>query len=107
MGQTKRYQRIRQLHQIINAERKRIFDGAEHPQSTADVQIAHCGECGFTWDDGLSTEYTPVPSGRCPFEYVHEEVRELRRLRAKLDPQWLHRADVAGDGGWMRDGQEE
>lgn len=32
---------------------------------------ATCGHCGLSWDDALSTSYTPVPSGRCPFEYFH------------------------------------
>jgi len=30
-----------------------------------------CGTCGLTWDDAVSTGYTPVPSGRCPFEEFH------------------------------------
>lgn len=30
-----------------------------------------CGECGRSWDDAQSTEWTPVPAGRCPFEYFH------------------------------------
>lgn len=31
-----------------------------------------CGECGLTWDDAISTSWTPAPSARCPFEYFHE-----------------------------------
>lgn len=31
-----------------------------------------CGHCNLSWDDDKSTSYTPVPSGRCPFEYFHE-----------------------------------
>lgn len=30
-----------------------------------------CGHCGLSWDDGKITSMTPVPSGRCPFEYHH------------------------------------
>ena len=30
-----------------------------------------CGYCGLSWDDGISTQWTPTPSGRCPFEYYH------------------------------------
>jgi hypothetical protein len=30
-----------------------------------------CGNCGRTWDNGQSTDLTPTPSGRCPFEYLH------------------------------------
>lgn len=37
-------------------------------------QPARCGTCGRLWDDGLSTAWTPSPSGRCPFEYFHERV---------------------------------
>jgi len=32
---------------------------------------ATCGACGLSWDDGVSTSSTPVPSGRCPFEVLH------------------------------------
>lgn len=31
-----------------------------------------CGTCGRTWHDGLITSITPTPSGRCPWEYLHE-----------------------------------
>lgn len=31
-----------------------------------------CGECGLTWDDDISTAWTPSPGGRCPFEYFHK-----------------------------------
>lgn len=31
-----------------------------------------CGTCGLTWDDAIPTQLTPVPSGRCPFEYFHK-----------------------------------
>lgn len=27
--------------------------------------------CGRAWDDGQSTECTPTPAGRCPFEFEH------------------------------------
>ena len=30
-----------------------------------------CGYCGLSWDDNIPTSWTPVPSGRCPFEYFH------------------------------------
>ena len=36
------------------------------------VRLATCGHCGRTWDDALITSRTPVPSGRCPFEDLHE-----------------------------------
>jgi hypothetical protein len=49
---------------------------------------ATCGTCGRSWDDAIATEYTPAPSGRCPFEAYHEtwaeanpdEAEELKEL---------------------------
>jgi hypothetical protein len=41
------------------------------PGDPAAVDPATCGTCGLTWDDGISTSWTPAPSGRCPFEYFH------------------------------------
>lgn len=35
------------------------------------ANLATCGICSRTWDDSVSTAVTPVPSGRCPFEYEH------------------------------------
>ena len=35
-----------------------------------------CGTCGLSWDDSISTGWTPVPSGRCPFEYFHVYPKE-------------------------------
>lgn len=31
-----------------------------------------CGYCGLSWDDDITTTYTPAPSARCPFEYFHK-----------------------------------
>lgn len=42
---------------------------------------ATCGNCGLSWDDGKSTSWTPVPSGRCPFEYFHIHDDNPRRRR--------------------------
>jgi hypothetical protein len=33
--------------------------------------VVTCGECGRSWDDSISTEWTPAPAARCPFEYFH------------------------------------
>ncbi len=38
----------------------------------ADTDWMTCGTCGRTWNDAHGTELTPVPAGRCPFEYEHE-----------------------------------
>jgi hypothetical protein len=35
------------------------------------VDRVTCGTCGRSWDDAISTGWTPTPSGRCPFEYFH------------------------------------
>lgn len=35
------------------------------------VALAQCGHCHFVWNDELSTQLTPPPSGRCPNEYNH------------------------------------
>lgn len=35
------------------------------------VDRVTCGDCGRSWDDSISTTWTPVPAGRCPFEYFH------------------------------------
>lgn len=34
-----------------------------------------CGTCGMSWDDDKPTAWTPVPGGRCPFEYYHKETK--------------------------------
>ena len=37
------------------------------------VVMARCGHCGREWNDAITTDRTPAPSGRCPFEDLHEE----------------------------------
>lgn len=32
-----------------------------------------CGSCGRGWLDEHTSDVTPVPSGRCPFEYDHPD----------------------------------
>lgn len=49
--------------------------------------LATCGECGLSWDDGVSTSITPTPAARCPFEYFHAEDGE---------DEWVH--DPSRDG---------
>jgi len=36
------------------------------------VDIATDGACGLSWDDSISTAWTPAPAARCPFEYFHQ-----------------------------------
>lgn len=40
------------------------------PTDRAEDRVT-CGTCGLSWDDSISTTYTPAPSGRCPFEHFH------------------------------------
>jgi hypothetical protein len=40
----------------------RVFEIISHPHDST------CGHCGRTW----SSEMTPTPAARCPFEYDHE-----------------------------------
>lgn len=40
-----------------------------------------CGTCRASWNDALITGTTPAPSGRCPYEYYHAEIIELRGLK--------------------------
>ena len=42
-----------------------------------------CGTCGRSWDDDICTEWTPAPSGRCPFEYFHDEPEPERAITSK------------------------
>lgn len=48
-----------------------MSDVIELPVS--DPRATVCGTCGRGWDDSVSTSWTPVPSGRCPFEYDHKD----------------------------------
>lgn len=43
--------------------------------------FATCGNCGMTWNDALGTQWTPAPSGRCPYECIHPEIAELKKLK--------------------------
>lgn len=42
---------------------------------------ATCGHCRLSWDDAKSTDWTPTPGGRCPFEYFHLYPKEKRQTR--------------------------
>lgn len=46
-----------------------ILPGATQAQGPT---VATCCGCGLSWDDAISTGYTPAPSARCPFEVFHE-----------------------------------
>lgn len=38
------------------------------------IELATCGVCGRTWNDAAVSGVTPVPAGRCPFEYDHADM---------------------------------
>lgn len=79
---TKRERRIEELHKLINAELISEANGAT-PQYVDGAKIEDpvtCGNCGMTWNDALITGRTPAPSARCPYEYIHPEIAELKKL---------------------------
>jgi hypothetical protein len=83
---TKTAARIAELEAIFKAHEISEANGAE-PQLDEDGKvkqdIATCGTCGVSWNDALITGWTPAPSGRCPYEYIHAELAELNKLRIK------------------------
>lgn len=58
----------------------KIWHPETHRISVVDQRpgIATCGNCGRSWDDTLSTTWTPAPAGRCPFEYMRKLPRRMR-----------------------------
>ena len=69
------------LQSVIDAENawRRAQVPADFPVKvlTTDMErstakdLCTCGTCGRSWDNAVSTDYTPAPSARCPFEYYH------------------------------------
>jgi hypothetical protein len=62
-----------------------------------------CGCCGRSWDDSISTSWTPAPSARCPFEYFHtydedDECVELTPAEIEMEAK-LVRMDAHDDLG--------
>jgi hypothetical protein len=79
-----RFKRIAELEAFLTGHEISIANGAT-PQYDDNGNVvenmATCGNCGMTWNDALITSSTPSPSGRCPYEYIHDEIMELRRLK--------------------------
>jgi len=48
-----------------------VHDNGVVELDPSDPKATVCGHCKRGWDDSVSTSVTPVPSGRCPFEYDH------------------------------------
>lgn len=64
------------------------------------IDVATCGQCGRSWNDAATSSLTPVPSGRCPFEYEHEDADADAKtyrtdVRYDFDAQNESRADRA------------
>jgi hypothetical protein len=70
-----------------NYKRHRVWRGVRYVAAgkTAPRTFAApmtCGHCGRTWDDAHSSGWTPVPSGRCPFEFWHWRASRILRKGA-------------------------
>jgi hypothetical protein len=61
--------------------------------------LVTCGTCGRIWNDALISERTPAPSGRCPYESIHEDLAELDTLTALLDEMKGYGGDHQWRGG--------
>jgi len=98
--------RIEELESIIESDEISEDNGAE-PQLDENGQVienmATCGECGKTWNDALISSRTPAPSGRCPYESIHEEIAELKVLQTLADeaegyaPDWKYGESLIRD----------
>lgn len=53
-----------------------------------DPKATVCGVCGRAWDDSISTSTTPVPAGRCPFEYEHHQGMKEFSITVGLTGAW-------------------
>lgn len=77
--------RIKELEAIIGARVVSEANGAT-PRYDEDGKLIEdimtCGTCGTSWNDALISERTPTPSARCPYEYEHQDIAELRRLKS-------------------------
>ena len=76
--------RIKELEAIIAKEGIIELNGAVFQvddDGKLIEDIATCGTCGKSWNDALITGRTPAPSGRCPYEHIHAEIKELARLK--------------------------
>lgn len=91
--------RIEELESLIESEEISEANGAEarkDENGNTVEDIATCGECGKSWNDALVSGSTPAPSGRCPYEGIHEEIAELHALQELADeaegyaPDWKH-----------------
>jgi hypothetical protein len=63
------------------------------------LDIATCGSCGRSWNDAASSDVTPAPSGRCPFEYEHGTddaiSARLEHLRGEIHAERISWGELA------------
>lgn len=78
--------------------------------SSTDPRVMQCGECGRAWDDTVSTDLTPAPSGRCPFEYFHSDLGSMRAtvdsMLADADTDRTPRGEHDGEGYVVSDNDD-
>jgi hypothetical protein len=78
--------RLAELEAVIKPELISVENGAQ-PQldemGNIKEDLATCGMCGLTWNDALITNRTPAPSARCPYENIHPEIAEWKRLKGQ------------------------
>ena len=76
------------------------------------VQLGTCGTCGKSWNDALISGSTPAPAGRCPYEGLHEELDELKALKALAEKaenyvsDWEHGATMIRESHFKEHAQE-
>lgn len=98
----KRAARIAELESIIAARLISIENGASPRYDDSGrviVDMFTCGTCGQRWNDALISSRTPVPAGRCPYEYEHDQIKELERLKARRDRRRVSKYSVWVGGG--------
>lgn len=105
---------IEDLESEIAAEEISEDNGA-NPQLDDDgntlVDTVTCGTCGRSWNGALITSRTPAPGARCPYEGIHEEIKELASLRAVADQgegygDWAHGEALIRDSYFVTYAQE-
>jgi hypothetical protein len=107
--------RIRELRDEIEAAEISEDNGAEakhDDEGNVVVRMATCGDCGLSWNDALVTSRTPTPSGRCPYEPIHDEIAELKTLEALEDEaegyasDWSHGVTLIRDSCFTKYAQQ-
>lgn len=88
---------MQELTPVPGAEPRYDDDGNEI------VIVATCGTCGRSWNDAAVSVWTPVPAGRCPFEYepqhdapeAYRPAGRLEYLRGELRAERISWGELA------------